>query len=95
MFVESLSIEQELVGDDQLAQWPFTMPCVDAIARDGLDLRRAVTFLVGENSSGKSTLVEAIAEAAGLDARWPSRTKVRKPAREDPARRGNAPGPHP
>jgi len=69
MFVESLSIEQELVGDDQLAQWPFTMPCVDAIARDGLDLRRAVTFLVGENSSGKSTLVEAIAEAAGLDAR--------------------------
>ena len=69
MFVESLSIERELVSDDQLAQWPFTMPCVDAIARDGLDLRRAVTFLVGENGSGKSTLVEAIAEAAGLDAR--------------------------
>jgi predicted ATPase len=59
MFVESLSIEQELASADQQAQWPFTMPCVDAIARDGLDLQRAVTFLVGENGSGRSTLVEA------------------------------------
>ena len=48
---------------------PGEIPCVAAIARDGLELRRPVTFLVGENGSGKSTLVEAIAEAAGLDAR--------------------------
>ena len=45
------------------------MPCVAAIARDGLELNCPVTFLVGENGSGKSTLVEAIAEAFGLDAR--------------------------
>jgi predicted ATPase len=69
VFVESLSIERELVRDDQRAQWPFTVPCVDALFRDTLELRRPVTFLVGENGSGKSTLVEAIAEAAGLDAR--------------------------
>jgi predicted ATPase len=69
MFVEHLSVERELIGDDERGQWPFTIPCVAAIARDGLDLRRPVTFLVGENGSGKSTLVEAIAEAAGLDAR--------------------------
>lgn len=69
MFVERLSVEQELVSDDERGQWPFTVPCVAAIARDGLELRRPVTFLVGENGSGKSTLVEAIAEAAGLDAR--------------------------
>jgi predicted ATPase len=69
VFVESLSIERELVRDDQRAQWPFTIPCVDTLFRDRLELRRPVTFLVGENGSGKSTLVEAIAEAAGLDAR--------------------------
>jgi predicted ATPase len=69
VFVESLSIERGLVSDDQRAQWPFTIPCVAAILRDGLKLRRPVTFLVGENGSGKSTLIEAIAEAGGLDAR--------------------------
>jgi predicted ATPase len=69
MFVEHLSVERELIGDDERGRWPFTIPCVAAITRDGLDLRRPVTFLVGENGSGKSTLVEAIAEAAGLDAR--------------------------
>ena len=67
MFVERLAVEQELISDAE--RWPFDVPCVRALLRDGLDLRRPVTFLVGENGSGKSTLVEAIAEAAGLDAR--------------------------
>jgi predicted ATPase len=69
VFVERLSVERELIGDDERDQWPFSVPCVAALAGDGLDLRRPVTFVVGENGSGKSTLVEAIAEAAGLDAR--------------------------
>src|SRR5215472_6464895 len=69
VFVERLSVEQQLVSDDERGRWPFMIPCIAAIAHDGLDLRRPVTFLVGENGSGKSTLVEAIAEAAGLDAR--------------------------
>jgi predicted ATPase len=69
MFVSSVSVENELVSDAGRGQWPFTIPCVAAIARDGLELARPVTFLVGENGSGKSTLVEAIAEAFGLDAR--------------------------
>lgn len=69
MFVTSVSVEQELISDDERGQWPFTVPCVAALARDGMALTRPVTFLVGENGSGKSTLVEAIAEAAGLDAR--------------------------
>ena len=95
VFVERLAVERELVSDDERGQWPFTIPCVAAIARDGLELRRPVTFLVGENGSGKSTLVEAIAEAAGLDARWPRWAQVREPAPDDAARRGDAAGPHP
>lgn len=66
MFVESLSVERELTDS---GKWPFTVPCVAALARDGLRFRQPVTLIVGENGSGKSTLVEAIAEAAGLDAR--------------------------
>jgi len=69
MFVSSVSVEQELISDAERNRWLFTMPCVAAIARDGLELNCPVTFLVGENGSGKSTLVEAIAEAFGLDAR--------------------------
>jgi len=68
MFVTGISIKDALIEDDARDQWPYTVPCVAALARDGLQLTSPVTFLVGENGSGKSTLVEAIAEAAGLDA---------------------------
>lgn len=37
------------------------------LAERGLRFTRPVTFLVGENGSGKSTVAEALAEAFGLD----------------------------
>jgi predicted ATPase len=46
--------------------WPMTIPAVAQLAHDGLDLPAGVTFLVGENGSGKSTIVEAVATAYGL-----------------------------
>jgi predicted ATPase len=46
--------------------WPLTVPAVEQLVREGLRLRPGVTFLVGENGSGKSTIVEAVAEAYGL-----------------------------
>ncbi|MEI2776659.1 MAG: AAA family ATPase [Tetrasphaera sp.] len=46
-------------------QWPLTMGPVRQLLRDGLELGR-VTILVGENGTGKSTLVEAIAMAFGM-----------------------------
>ncbi|HYQ00519.1 MAG TPA: AAA family ATPase [Polyangiaceae bacterium] len=46
-----------------LASWPFTIPAVRQIIRNGgLEIPPGVTFLVGENGSGKSTLLEAIAD---------------------------------
>ncbi len=48
------------------AGWPFDLPAVVALA--DLDLSAPATFLVGENGVGKSTLVEGIAMAAGLNA---------------------------
>ena len=46
--------------------WPATIPAVAQLLREGLTLTKGVTFLVGENGSGKSTIVEAIAMAYGL-----------------------------
>ncbi len=46
--------------------WPRTVPAVDQLLREGIMLEKGVTFLVGENGSGKSTIVEAIAMAFGM-----------------------------
>ncbi|HNQ06483.1 MAG TPA: AAA family ATPase [Tetrasphaera sp.] len=48
-------------------QWPMTLAPVRQLLQEGLDLGR-ITVLVGENGTGKSTLVEAIAMAFGLPA---------------------------
>jgi predicted ATPase len=47
-------------------RWPATIPAVTQILDDGLDLGPGVTLLVGENGTGKSTIVEAVAMAFGL-----------------------------
>jgi predicted ATPase len=71
---EGLSFDQppvlrvELAPDADLppGAWPRTVPAVEQVVRDGLDLAAGVTFLVGENGSGKSTVVEGVAMAYGL-----------------------------
>ena len=44
--------------------FPFSLPVVRAWER--LEFENPVTFLVGENGSGKSTVLEALAAAAGM-----------------------------
>ncbi len=48
-------------------RWPATLAPVAQLLRDGLGLGPA-TVLVGENGSGKSTVVEAVAMAFGMNA---------------------------
>ena len=50
-----------------LNTWPATVPAIAQILRDGLELQAGLTVLVGENGSGKSTVVETLAEAYGLN----------------------------
>ena len=50
-----------------VTRWPGTVPAVEQILAEGLDLPPGLTVLVGENGSGKSTLVEMLAEACGLN----------------------------
>jgi predicted ATPase len=49
--------------------WPFTVPAIRSLAESGITFTKPVTFLVGENGSGKSTIVEAIAEVFRIDVR--------------------------
>ncbi len=44
-------------------RWPATVPAVEQLLCEGLDLAPGLTVLVGENGSGKSTVVEMLAEA--------------------------------
>jgi hypothetical protein len=48
------------------ASWPMTVPAVAQLQDAGLELAPGVTFLVGENGSGKSTVLEGIAMAFGF-----------------------------
>ena len=50
-----------------LDAWPATVPAIAQILADGLELPAGLTVLVGENGSGKSTVVETLAEAYGLN----------------------------
>ncbi|RCK69415.1 AAA family ATPase [Desertihabitans brevis] len=59
--VRRVEVDPEAVHDD----WPFDLPPVAQLVREGLDLG-PLTVLVGENGTGKSTLVEAVAMAYGL-----------------------------
>src|SRR5687768_6232214 len=51
-------------GGDAMDGFPFSVPAIRTLPELRLDT--AVTFFVGENGTGKSTLLEAIAAAAGL-----------------------------
>ena len=47
-------------------RWPAQVPAVAQLLDEGLELGEGATLLVGENGTGKSTLVEAVAMAFGL-----------------------------
>lgn len=48
------------------AGWPLSIPAVAQVMSQGIEFGGGVTFLVGENGSGKSTVLEGIALAYGF-----------------------------
>ncbi|PSJ65691.1 AAA family ATPase [Kumtagia ephedrae] len=62
-YLKRILLEPERIGDRE--RYPFDLP----IFRDGFELEftTPITIIVGENGTGKSTLLEAIGALAGYD----------------------------
>lgn len=63
LFISQIAFNRHEVND--FNKYPFNLPVIQNFHK--LELCRPVTFLVGENGVGKSTLIEAIAVAIGLN----------------------------
>jgi predicted ATPase len=63
-FIAAVSLKRERVPSFDL--YPYSIPAVRHLT--SLNLHPRVTFFVGENGTGKSTLLEAIAVADGMNA---------------------------
>lgn len=64
LFVRSVALERENVPS--FDHYPFDLPIIRGF--EELEFTSPVTFLIGENGTGKSTLIEAIAVACGFNA---------------------------
>src|SRR4051794_23986876 len=63
-YIRAVELDRDRV--DSFERYPFAIPAIRNL--DYLSLHPHVTFLVGENGVGKSTLIEGIAVAAGFNA---------------------------
>ena len=54
-------------GPGDPGTWAAAVPAAAQLLREGLELPPGITVLVGENGSGKSTVIEMMAEAYGLN----------------------------
>ena len=68
-FLDTVSLRRDLI--DSYDAYPFSIPAVKHLKT--LKLHPRVTFFIGENGTGKSTLMEAIAVAEGFNAEGGSR----------------------
>jgi len=64
-FLRAVRLEPAAEGEARVGH-PWDVPAIRALD-DGLELHPRVTYLIGDNGTGKSTLLEAIAVAAGMN----------------------------
>jgi len=62
-----LRVRSEPDSSVDATRWPATVPAVEQLLCEGLEVPAGLTVLVGENGSGKSTVMEMLAEACGLN----------------------------
>lgn len=64
-YISSVRLSSPVADNSYLQELPVVRQLAQ---RGGLSFTRSVTFLIGENGTGKSTLLEAIAVASGFNA---------------------------
>jgi predicted ATPase len=70
LFVRSVALKRSMVP--AFDKYPFNVPVIRAL--DAIEFDTPVTFFIGENGSGKSTIIEAIAVACGFNAEGGSKS---------------------
>jgi len=63
LFIKTARLKREEVSD--FKTYPFNIPIINSL--DEVHFNKPVTFLIGENGIGKSTFMEALAIAVGLN----------------------------
>lgn len=63
-YLRSIELKRESINS--FREYPFCLPAIKHLK--SLEFHPKVTFIVGENGSGKSTILEAIAVAVGFNA---------------------------
>jgi predicted ATPase len=63
--LRNVSLLPPRAGQDEDERYPFAVPAVASLRMAPLDFDAPVTFLVGENGSGKSAILEGLACAVG------------------------------
>src|SRR5687768_13016123 len=58
------SVRLSAIDHERSAHFPFNVPVIRSLSGAEIELSSEVTFLIGENGSGKSTFLEALACAA-------------------------------
>ena len=65
---DGLFLRGMLLNEGKVPYWdshPYDIPAVRQVAK--INFRQRVTILAGENGSGKSTIIEAVADLAGMN----------------------------
>ncbi|MGH4125073.1 MAG: AAA family ATPase [Clostridium sp.] len=62
-YLRSIQLKKDNI--ESFSEYPFCLPVIEKLS--SLEFHPKVTFIVGENGSGKSTILEAIATAYGFN----------------------------
>ena len=63
LFIKSISVDENISKDSYLYQ----IPAIRSLMKESLKFESSVTFLIGENGTGKSTIIEALAISCGFN----------------------------
>lgn len=72
LFIKEIKLNRDKV--ESFEEYPFNIPIIKSLTE--IKFEKPVTFIIGENGSGKSTVIESLAISLGLSAEGGTRNMV-------------------